>query len=189
MAPKFQIESYGARDGDTLLPIILPIYAEVYAEYPYFEDAAEAADFSEQYVNYTKESAFQLELARGAEREPIGFALGCSLRPDTDWWSGLLDPVSPDTVLEYKGRTFAIIELAVKPGHRRQGVGRALHHRLLRNRKEERVTLLSRPEAIAAQAAYRQWGYHIVGELRPSKDAPIYLARLRSLPLCEDSSE
>lgn len=177
------IRTYESRDAPSALDTILPLYAEVYAEPPYSEGPADIQDFVTSYARRAAEPGFRLEVAVEPDGEPVAFAFGHSLRTDTKWWDGLLDRVPDDLVREYDGRTFAIIELAVKRSHRRRGVATTLHRQLLTDRQEERVTLLSRPEAVPAQAAYHRWGYRVVGRLRPFADAPIYLARIRQLPL------
>ncbi|HCT75901.1 MAG TPA: hypothetical protein DGT23_04780 [Micromonosporaceae bacterium] len=105
------------------------------------------------------------------------------LTAGTHWWDGLLDPVPDGTTQETPGRTFVVIEVAVRSAHRRRGVGKALHNDLLSGRDEQRVTLLCRPEATAARAAYAAWGYQDLGWLQPFPDAPIYIAMVRDLPL------
>jgi len=76
---------------------------------------------------------------------------------------GVLDDVPPELLAETGERTFAVIELAVRAGHRRQGIGRSVLDALLADRSEERAALLVRPEADAAQAAYARWGWHRIG--------------------------
>ena len=51
-------------------------------------------------------------------------------------------------------RSFAIFELAVDPGWQRRGIGWAVHDRLTRGLRNERVILNCRPNARAAQAFY-----------------------------------
>lgn len=46
---------------------------------------------------------------------------------------------------------------------------------------EERVLLNSPPEAEAAQAAYRSWGYRKAGEAHPWESAPLHDVMVRQL--------
>lgn len=98
------------------------------------------------------------------------------LPPDTDWWDGTLDPLPEDFTDETTGRTFAVIELAVRKTHRRQGIGRGLYTALLHGIETQRATLLVRPEpeTAPARAAYYSWGYRKVGRVRPGPLAPVY---------------
>lgn len=184
---EIRFSTHGGNDAMDLLTTVARIYAEAYAEYPYLENENDVLSFERSYQRRVEQSGFQLELATNHDCKPVGFAFGHSLRQDTNWWKGLVSSPLGDTAREYEGRTFAIIELVVKAEYRRKGIASALHRRLLMNRTEERVTLLSRPEATAAEIAYQNWGYRIVGQLRPEEKAPIYNARLRGLPF-EDAT-
>lgn len=63
------------------------------------------------------------------------------------------------------------MEFAVRAPWRGLGVARRLHEAVLAGGNEERVLLNALPEAEAAQAAYRSWGYRKVGEARPGEGA------------------
>ena len=83
---------------------------------------------------------------------------------------------------EHEGRTFAVIELAVDgPFPRKHGIGRELHTYLLAGLREERATLLVRPEATAARCAYLSWSYHRIGRLQPFANGPVYEAMIKPL--------
>lgn len=159
---------------------VLPIYAACYSEPPYLEGPDDFADFADRWPAYVSQPGFRLVTAT-IDGETVGFAFGYQLNSDTRWWLGLLDPVDAVTTAEHAGRTFAVIELAVLASLRKQGIGRALHDELLRDRPEERVTLTVRPEATAAVAMYRAWGYTPVGRNRPGEGQPVYLTMLRPL--------
>lgn len=130
-----------------------------------------------------EQPGFRLVLGRLPRGGVAGFAFGHGLTPATPFWHGLLDDLPAAFTSEPTGRTFAIFELAVLAPHRRQGWGRALHDGLLRDRPEQRVALLSRPEAPAAQAAYRSWGYRRVAGIRPRSGGPRYDALVRASSL------
>ncbi|MBV9012171.1 MAG: GNAT family N-acetyltransferase [Pseudonocardiales bacterium] len=156
------------------------LYAEIYAEPPYHEGPAEVKDFASGWHHTIDQRNFRLVIARRAG-EPIGFAFGFPLRTGTTWWNGALTPLSDEITTEYPGRTFAIIELAVRRPYRQQGIGRQLHTYLTAGLSEERITLLVRPEAPAPQQAYLSWGYQPVGRIQPFPDAPIYDAMIKQL--------
>ena len=79
-------------------------------------------------------------------------------------------------------RTFALTEIMIRGPWRRQGYARHLHDALLRNRKEERATLLVLPDNAPAKAAYAAWGWRKLGELKPFEDSPTYDSMIVSLP-------
>jgi ribosomal protein S18 acetylase RimI-like enzyme len=156
------------------------LYAEIYAEPPYHEGPAEVEDFASGWQRTIDQRDFRLVIARRAD-EPIGFAFGVPLGARTTWWDGALTPLSDEITTEYPGRTFAIIELAVRRPYRHQGVGRQLHTYLTAGLSEERITLLVRPEAPAPQRAYRSWGYRPVGRIQPFSAAPVYDVMIKQL--------
>ncbi|GAB3450590.1 GNAT family N-acetyltransferase [Actinophytocola sediminis] len=169
--------------GDTSsLDPVMHMYSEIYAEPPYHEDSDDVEQFAQHWVSWTGTAGFTLALAQ-VDDLFVGFSFGVPLSPDTGWWSGLRDPVEDELTNEYPGRTFAIIELAVLAPYRRRGIGESLHNKLLERRTEERVTLLSRADAAPARSAYSAWGYQDVGRVQPGKDAPVYVAMIRRLPL------
>ena len=161
-------------------PVVRSIYASVYAEPPYCEGAEDVEDFVEAWASRRNQPGFRLVVARSAG-EAVGFTFGHGLGVATRWWSGPRTCISDDVAHEYPGRTFAVIELAVVKPYRRRGIGRKLHNLLLAGLGNERVTLLVRPEAKAAQAAYRCWGYECVGQIQPFDGAPVYDAMVLHL--------
>ncbi|MGH3822344.1 MAG: GNAT family N-acetyltransferase [Pseudonocardiaceae bacterium] len=119
--------------------------------------------------------------------ELVGFGYGVSLRPDTRWWQGAVEPLAADLTVERPGRTFAVIDFGVHRAYRRQGIGRALLEMLLATREEERATLAVRPTATAAQEFYRRLGWWKVGRVAgaPGEPAPffdLYVLPLKTTP-------
>lgn len=103
----------------------------------------------------------------------IGCAAGLPLRPSTSWWRQLTSALPEDVTAEHAGRTFALVELMVRPSWRRQGIGRYLHDLILEGRAEERATLVVAPAAAAAQTAFQEWGWHRIARTRgPDPGAP-----------------
>jgi GNAT superfamily N-acetyltransferase len=102
----------------------------------------------------------------------VGYATGLPLRPSTSWWRDLTTTVPDDLTDEHPGRTFALIDLAVRASWRRQGIGRALHDLILDGRAEERATLAVLPAASAAQQAFQRWGWQKVARSRDPRPGP-----------------
>ncbi|GGM21359.1 hypothetical protein GCM10011608_02530 [Micromonospora sonchi] len=102
----------------------------------------------------------------------VGYIYGFPLQQKTRWWEGIRGGV-PDAFTD--DPTFALCELLVRPAWQRQGIARALHDELIDSRPEPRMTLLARPDNAPAQAAYRSWNWHKVGELQPAwENAPVF---------------
>ncbi len=171
---------YGADTSMDLLSTVGELYAEIYAEPPYNEGPAEVEDFTSGWSQRIDQHNFRLVMARRGD-EPIGFAFGYQLRTQTKWWDGALTPLPDEITAEHSGRTFAIIEIAVRGPYRQRGVGRLLHTHLTAGLSEERITLTVRPDAPAPQRAYCSWGYRSVGQIQPFPDGPVYDAMIKPL--------
>lgn len=171
---------YGADTSAGQLSTIGELYAEIYAESPYDEGPAEVEDFTSNWSQQVDQHNFRLVVARRAD-EPIGFAFGYQLGARTKWWKNILTPLPDEITVEHPGRTFAIIEIAVRRPYRQRGAGRLLHTHLIAGLSEERITLAVRPEAPAPQHAYRSWGYQTVGQTQPFPAGPIYDMMIKQL--------
>ncbi|MFD5144374.1 GNAT family N-acetyltransferase [Streptomyces sp. NPDC058401] len=159
------------------------VYAEAFAEPPYGETENQAAAAQGQFPALTRRPAFRAALARTARGEPVGMAYGWPLPPEAVWWDELTEQPVPAALRREDGRrTFGLIELAVRGPWRGQGVARGLHTALLDGITTERVLLNVHPEAGAAAAAYRSWGYRKIGEARPrGADADLHDVMLLGL--------
>jgi ribosomal protein S18 acetylase RimI-like enzyme len=111
-----------------------------------------------------------------------GYACGIPLRGSTSWWRDVTASLPDQLTAERPGRTFALTELAVRAAWRRQGIGGALHQRILGNRPEERATLTVSPGASAAHGALRSWGWTRVARTRDPAD-PAAVLEIMVIPL------
>lgn len=170
---------YGADTNAELFSTVNELYAEIYAESPYGEGPSEVKDFISGWSQRIAHRNFRLVVARRAD-ESIGFAFGFQLGVGANWWDGALTPLPDEITTEYSGRTFAIIEIAVRRPYRQRGVGRVLHAHLTAGLSEERITLAVRPDAPVPQRAYRSWGYRPVGQVQPFPGAPVYDVMIKS---------
>jgi GNAT superfamily N-acetyltransferase len=171
--------TYGAEQSPESFDIVRAIYSEVYAEAPYHEGPTDFDDFAQSLPHRARAAGFRIVVAT-VRGESVGFALGHQLSAGTKWWSRALAPLPDDLTREWPGRTFAVIELAVRAPWRRQGYAAQLHAHLTAGLKDERLTLLVRPDAEPARRAYEAWGYQKVAQIQPFEDGPIYDAMLRS---------
>jgi GNAT superfamily N-acetyltransferase len=158
------------------------LHAEIYRDPPYGLSGPDAARFADRFRVQRRQPGFVLAEARSGDYL-VGYAYGMPLRPSTSWWRNLTAPLPDDITTEHPGRTFALAELLVRAPWRRQGVGRDLHDLVLRNRPEERVTLVVAPAATAAQNACQQWGWRKVGRTREAwPGLPLADVLIRTLP-------
>lgn len=109
------------------------------------------------------------------------------LEPDTQWWSDTTELLPTDVVTEWEGRTFAVIDLAVRQKDRRRGIGRTLLEVLLNSRNEERATLTVQPVAVDTKEFYEHLGWQRIGTTKAMTGAvapyfDLYLLPFHSKP-------
>lgn len=157
------------------------VYAEAFAEPPYDKGSEDVETNMRRFRSQTRKASFRAALAVDAD-VPVGIAYGYALSAATSWWD-IVEPSVPDDVRREDGhRTFGLIELAVRSAWRRQGVAARLHAAIVDGMPEQRVLLNTRPDAEAAQAAYRSWGYRRIGTGRPWAGAVVHDVMLRERP-------
>ncbi|MGV9265605.1 GNAT family N-acetyltransferase [Kitasatospora sp. NPDC003701] len=153
-----------------LEPQLKEVFAEAFAEPPYGEGPADVERAFRRFRSQVRRRGFRAAVAFDGDTV-VGMAYGYPLSASTGWWNTLTDPV-PDHLRREDGkRTFGLFELAVRPGWRRQGVATRMHRTLVEGLDNARVMLNSRPQAAAAQASYRAWGYRRVGSAIPWEGA------------------
>jgi GNAT superfamily N-acetyltransferase len=119
--------------------------------------------------------------------ELIGFAYGIGLSGETGWWSRMMEPLPEELTTEWDGRTFAVIDLAVRQDYRKRGIGRALLDTLLAHRTEERATLTVQPVATDTKEFYDHLGWLRLGTTKAPAEAvapffDVYLLPLQTKP-------
>ena len=148
------------------------LHAEVYAD----------SLFADRFRVQRRQPGFVLAEARHGGYL-VGYASGMPLRPSTSWWKDLTAPLPAEVTTEQPGRTFALTELLVRAPWRRQGIAGSLHDLILDGRPEERATLAVLPGAIAAQMAFRTWGWSRVARTRGAQDgSPVLDVLVMALP-------
>ncbi|WP_370218913.1 GNAT family N-acetyltransferase [Kitasatospora sp. GAS1066B] len=146
------------------------VYAEAFAEPPYHEGPAEVERAFRRFRSQVRRRGFRAAVAFDGDTV-VGMAYGYPLPPSTGWWDTLTEPAPEELRREDGQRTFGLFELAVRPAWRRQGIASRMHRLLVDGLGNRRVMLNSHWEAIAAQAAYRAWGYRRVGSTIPWEGA------------------
>jgi len=172
-APGITVQVFDGAGAAAHADALLALYAEVYAEPPWLLGDDGTARFARRFTVQCRQPGFVLAEARHGGYL-VGYATGMPLRPSTSWWRDLTTPLPGELTAEHPGRTFALTGLLVRASWRRQGIGRALHDRILAGRPEERATLTVLPAATAAQGAFRAWGWRRVARSRdPRPGAPV----------------
>lgn len=170
-------------------PDLSPYYSTMIAAYR----GAYAARLNEPYStpkhhwtrveDYANRQGFEAVLARYQE-VVVGYALGFTLAATARWWRGFQNRSEVDSsiFIETGSRTFALCEILVRKDWQRQGVGRRLHDVLMGERTENRATLIVRRNNEEAIAAYRSWGWHKLGQLKPYPDSEAFDSMVLFLP-------
>jgi ribosomal protein S18 acetylase RimI-like enzyme len=141
-----------------------------------------AAAFAARFRVQRRQPGYVLAEARSGEYL-IGYASGMPLRPSTSWWRNLTTRLPEEVTAEHPGRTFALVDLVVRPAWRRQHIAETLHDLILAGRPEERATLTVPPAAAAAQNAFQKWGWRKVARTRDQgSGAPVSDVLVTALP-------
>jgi len=171
----------GRRAAELLDPICA-LYDAVFSQPPFRWTADESAHHRQSLVELARNPTFGLATAEAGD-ELVGFAYGVRLAPSTGWWQGFEEPPPAELVAEHGGRTFALIDLAVRSDYRKRGLGRELLDTLLNSRSEERATLAVQPVAEDTKTFYAHLGWQLVGTAKAPPQAVSPLFDLYVLPL------
>ncbi|GAB3214098.1 GNAT family N-acetyltransferase [Marinactinospora thermotolerans] len=159
------------------------LYDEVFLRPPFlFQDGAAEAHEAEL-LRLRADATFTVAVGSAGARI-AGFAYGHRLPVDHRWWGRFPTPLDEELTREWEGRTFAVVDLAVRPGLRRRGWATRLLGALLASRDEERAVLSVQPDATAAHALYLRTGWRLVGRKGPIPGTvpPYWDIYLRELP-------
>ena len=151
---------------------ICALYDEVFSASPFVWPENESDNHRSMLQRLILDPSFAIALAL-AGNSLIGFVYGVAIRRDTNWWNGFQQPVPTELTQEWPGRTFAVIDLAVRTDQRRHGLGRQLLNTLLESRNEDRATLAVQPQSTDSHAFYQAiGGWRLVGR----QDTPEYVS-------------
>lgn len=172
--PGVTFDLLGGAEAEAHAGELQALHAEACADDP--------APFADRFRVQRRQPGFVLAEARHGGYL-VGYAFGMPLRPSTDWWRYLTTPLPGEVTAEHPGRTFALVKLVIRASWRRQGIGRALHDLILRDRPEERAALTVPPVATSAQNAFRNWGWRKVARTRGEQPgSPVSDVLVTTLP-------
>ncbi|MFD0900068.1 GNAT family N-acetyltransferase [Actinomadura sediminis] len=183
--PEFEFRRYDAEQARAVRTTVEDVYRDAYADAIASGDPFDSPEqFMTRFDAYTASGrGFDMVVAY-LDGEPVGQTWGWPLGADTAWWRGLLEEPEPGFTEENGTRTFALSEIMVRRRWTGQGAAHALHDELLARRNEKRATLLVEADNRTAYRAYKAWGWHRAGRLRPSwPDAPLFDVLILPLPL------
>jgi GNAT superfamily N-acetyltransferase len=158
------IQHYTHADATELRPLLLDVYADVYAD---DTDPFAAVDrFATGLDGWSSRPGWTCVVGYD-DGQPVGYAYGSPLPPNARWWNGLQTAVPIDVVEETGQRTYALSELMVRTPWRKTGTARRLLDALLADRPEERATLTVDQAHPKVHALYQSWGWRTLGDLQP----------------------
>ena len=183
MSSQVVIERGDAATARRLFEEICQLYAQVFSKPPFAWDEEEPQRHRSSLQRLIEEEpSFGITIAMVGD-ELVGFAYGYTVPPGTRRWQRFATPVPVDLATEWEGRTFALIDFAVRREWRRHGIGRKLLDALLDSRNEERATLTVEPEATETQAFYLHLGWQHVGRKRTASENIMPFFDVYVLPL------
>jgi ribosomal protein S18 acetylase RimI-like enzyme len=180
------LKHHDGTQAANLLDSICRLYDAVFSLPPFRWTDDESEHHRRSLTKLVTNPTFGLATAEAAG-ELVGFAYGVALTGDTPWWSGMREPLPDELTAEWNGRTFAVIDLAVRQGYRKRGIGRALLDALLANRPEQRATLTVQPVATDTKAFYDHLGWQRLGTTKAPAGAvspffDVYLLPVQAKP-------
>ncbi|NUS72290.1 MAG: GNAT family N-acetyltransferase [Corynebacteriales bacterium] len=123
---------------------VIELYQTVFSEPPYFETEVHVRQFRSFFEKHLQAPGFSFMSARDDARL-VGMAYGVTFAPGRWWADASQEP--PEELRT--APTFAVMEWAVHPDYRRQGIGSQLINALLADRAESWATLCVNPHAHA----------------------------------------
>ncbi|WP_051711678.1 GNAT family N-acetyltransferase [Streptomyces sp. NRRL S-350] len=175
------VSYHTAADLPAVEPLLLEIYAEVYAYEASVDPFFSVDRFADRLRRHASAPRWGCALGE-VNGIAIGYAYGFA-RTATYEWGGLLTPVPADQLEESDTRTFALCEVMVRADWRGAGIARTLHEELLSHRIEERSHLLVEEDHPRVRALYERWGYTEMGTMQPYPDSPRYVSMWRPISL------
>ncbi|MFJ4679218.1 GNAT family N-acetyltransferase [Kitasatospora sp. NPDC088783] len=170
---------YTAGDLPAIEPVLIDVYAEVYATEAAADPFFSVAKFTERLHAHARQPRWGCALGE-VSGSPVGYAYGFA-RTAEYRWNGLLTPVPAADLEETDTRTFALCEVMVQAQWRGTGIARTLHEELLSHRIEERSHLLVEEDHPKVSALYERWGYQHMGTMQPYPDSPRYNSMIRTI--------
>lgn len=162
LSPASSIETRHGQEALPLASAVWRCYSAVFGDV--HDEATWRADIFERHA---ARDGFRLVTASDAG-EVIGFAWGY-IGERGQYWADLIAAALPAGIADdWIGRHFEVVELAVLPGARRHGLGRALHDALLDGIRRRCLLSTTTDDQDAAVRLYGASGWSRLGTLSPA---------------------
>jgi GNAT superfamily N-acetyltransferase len=153
-----------AAPGPEELAEAAAVYASAFGQPPYYEDAEQAAAFTERVLRYARErDGFRFATARDEDGRLTGVALAVLARPG-DWWRDRAAAALPDAdAARWLGDLcLEVVHVAVEPAVQHHGIGTLVHDALISGRPAPAGVLSCHPDAVPAQRLYLRQGWTLL---------------------------
>jgi ribosomal protein S18 acetylase RimI-like enzyme len=173
------VDKIGPPQAQALQYQVVEIYRKAWTltHFPPITD--DLRSFRERFLRHSANPDFTMSVAHVSE-EPAGFAYGYTSVPG-GWWRQTVSSGLPDDIAQrWFEDCFEFAELAVDPTHQHQGVGGALHDRLLKDLPHQTAMLSTQQSNRKARGFYTRRGWTILNEkfVFPQKAYPYVILGL-----------
>jgi ribosomal protein S18 acetylase RimI-like enzyme len=159
-------EIYAVLDGDIALRAaddLADVYREAFAGAPHNESPEAAERFGEAVARHTERPGFRATAAWGPGADLVGFAYGHTTLPGQPWHDRVAPEVAAGSGEGWLADAFVLVNLAVRPRRRREGIGGRLHDLLLETVPHRTAVLSAREDDAAALWLYHGRGWQEIG--------------------------
>jgi ribosomal protein S18 acetylase RimI-like enzyme len=173
---------FAVLDGDVAVRMaddLADVYAEAFAAPPHNEPPAAADRFRGSLARHAALPGFRAAVAWAAGAYLVGFGYGHTSLPG-QWWHDRAAAALAAGADPWLEQPFVVVDLAVRPRCRRQGMGGRLHDLLLEGLPHTRAVLSARSDDDAARRLYHARGWQEIGRdlvFVPDGDPYVILAR------------
>lgn len=170
-------------DGDIAVHMaggLADVYADAFAAPPHSEPPEAADRFRESLVRHAGLPGFRAVAAWAAGADLVGFGYGHTSAPGQWWHDRAAAALAPAEAERWLDEPFVVVDLAVRPRCRRQGIGSRLHDLLLEHLPHTAAVLSARQNDAVAQRLYHGRGWQEIGRdlaFVPGGDPYVILAR------------
>jgi ribosomal protein S18 acetylase RimI-like enzyme len=177
-----QAAVFAVLDGDVAVRMtdaLADVYAEAFAGPPHDEPPEAAERFRGSLSRHARLPGFRAAVAWAAGADLVGFGYGHTSLPG-QWWHDRAAAALAPAARGWLEAPFVIVDLAVRPRSRRQGIGGELHDLLVEGQPHPRAVLSARQNDAGAQRLYHARGWQEIGRdlaFVPGGDPYVILAR------------
>jgi ribosomal protein S18 acetylase RimI-like enzyme len=159
-------EIFAVLDGDIATRAaddLADVYREAFAGAPHNEPPEAAERFRESLVRHAQLPGFRAVAAWGPGADLVGFGYGHTSLPGQWWHDRVAAALTPEASARWLQRPFVIVNLAVRPRRRREGIGGRLHDLLLETVPHPAAVLTVREDDDGPRRLYHGRGWQEIG--------------------------